>query len=231
MKPAIRIQVPDTSAFRAALEVLAARLHPQVCVETGTHLGLGSTQFLLGLASRYPIEKIYTVEVSRTLHDRARANLADHPVVECLWGLTVEKGAAKEFIAADPLLRERGAEPDIYIDFLPDPVAGYLRELDGAVGGDDETAPQDGLLATLLEQVRGRRPLICLDSAGGLGLLEFEMVQSLMGDSVFGLWLDDINHVKHYRSMRRVQEDPRAEVLGTNWEEGWLVALYNAVGS
>ncbi len=229
MKSATRIQVHDSNELRAALAALAERLLPEVCVETGTHTGLGSTQYLIELAARYFIEKIYTIEVSKTLHETARGNLAQFPAVECLWGLSVDREAARTFIQSDPLLLERGPEPDLYIDFLPDPVGGYLRELDGAVGGDgdSETTPRDGILSEIVPSFSSRRPLFCLDSAGGLGLLEFEIVRSLMGEATYGIWLDDVNHVKHYRSMLLVQKDPRAEVLGSNMEEGWLVALCN----
>jgi hypothetical protein len=53
----------------------------------------------------------------------------------------VDKAESIEFIQSDPLLLERGQDPDIYIDFLPDPVSGYLRELEGALGGDPSLSP------------------------------------------------------------------------------------------
>ena len=129
--------------------------------------------------------------------------------------LSVDKHEAAQSIHADPLLRERGPEPDIYIDFLPDPVAGYLLELEGALGGDEGLAPP------------GRRPLFCLDSAGGVGLLEYQTVRRLMGQKPFIVWIDDVNHVKHYRSLLDLQSDPAASHLSLNWDEGWGVALIN----
>lgn len=203
-------------------------MSPQICVETGTHKGLGSTQLLLGLAARTPsIRRIYTMEVSRSLFIQSQSNLGHSVLVTSLFGLSVPRKAAREFIQNDPLLRERGQEPDIYIDFLPDPVAGYLQELDGAVGGDSDAAPPEDLLGRLLPEVEAARPLFCLDSAGGLGLLEYRTVRKAMGNRPFGLWLDDINHVKHYRSSQDAANDPVVEVLGRNWEEGWMLALVN----
>jgi hypothetical protein len=97
---------------------------------------MGSTQILISLAQDRNIKRIYTIEVSRTLHQQASANLAQSiPTVECIWGLSVGKEEAAAFIRNDPLLQERGPEPDIFVDFLPDPVNGYLNELHGAVLG------------------------------------------------------------------------------------------------
>lgn len=228
MNAATRIQIHESAPLRAVLEELADLLRPGVCIETGTHIGLGSTQHLIYLAKSRPIRGIYTLEISRTLHEMAKQNLHDVPLVHCLWGLSVSKEAARAFIETDPLLRERGPEPDIYIDFLPDPVAGYLQELDGAVGGDVEAPAPDDLLRALILQHRESRPLFCLDSAGGLGLMEFQLVRNLMGSAPYGLWLDDINHVKHYRSMLEIRDDPRFSVVGWNWNEGWLVAQCNS---
>ena len=40
------------------------------------------------------------------------------------------------------------------------------------------------------------------------------------------LLLDDINHIKHFRSYRHVKADPRFEVLGVDEREGWLLAKH-----
>src|SRR5262249_23037870 len=154
-----RIHVPESEGLRSALARLAQYLQPQVCIETGTYDGTGSTRYLIELANAYRIGKILTVEVSPSLHGVARRNLASFPFVECIWGLTLPKSEAVAFIENDNLLAERGPEPDIYIDFLPDPVGGYLRELEGALGGDTGSQPPDDVLGRLVPSVRTQRPL------------------------------------------------------------------------
>lgn len=227
MKPAVRIQVHDSQPLRHRLIALATILRPQVCIECGTHRGTGSTRILLEVAAACAIPRIYTMEISRNLFEESRRNLALHPQVECLWGLSVRKDAAIAAITGDPLLLERGPDPDIYIDFLPDPVQGYLNELEGALGGDDGAKAPDGLLDTLLPTFVDRRPLLCLDSAGGTGWLEYQTVRRIMGSRPFLVWVDDINHVKHYRSLLDLQADPAVSGLELHWEEGWAVALVN----
>ncbi|MCX6587180.1 MAG: hypothetical protein NTX13_11475 [Acidobacteria bacterium] len=228
MKPAVRIQVHDSSSLRERLIELAGLLQPEVCIECGTHRGLGSTRILVEIAAACRIPRIYTMEISRKLFEESRRNLAIFPQVECLWGLSVDKAESIEFIQSDPLLLERGQDPDIYIDFLPDPVSGYLRELEGALGGDPSLSPPDRLLHTWVPSFAHRRPLFCLDSAGGVGLLEYQTVRRLMGELPFIVWIDDVNHVKHYRSLLHLQSDPAASHVSLNWDEGWGVALVNA---
>jgi hypothetical protein len=48
-----------------------------------------------------------------------------------------------------------------------------------------------------------------------------------MGQKPFIVWIDDVNHVKHYRSLLDLQSDPAASRLSLNWDEGWGVALIN----
>jgi hypothetical protein len=227
MKPTVRIQVHDSVSLRQHLIELGHILRPGVCIECGTHRGTGSTRILIEGAAACQIPRIYTMEISRNLFEESRRNLAIFPQVECLWGLSVDKVAAARFIASDPLLLERGPEPDIYIDFLPDPVGGYLRELEGALGGDEGQSPPDRLLEVIVPSFADRRPLFCLDSAGGVGLLEYQTVRRLMGTRPFLVWIDDINHVKHYRSLLDLQSDLAASHVRLNWDEGWGVALVN----
>ncbi len=185
---------------------------------------------MIEVAAACSIPRIYTMEISRNRFEESSRNLAGFPQVECLWGLSVRKEEAAAFIQNDPLLRERGPEPDLYIDFLPDPVGGYARELFGSLSNDADQSPPDGLLDALVPSFRDRRPLFCLDSAGGVGWLEYETVRRLMGDLPFLIWIDDVNHVKHYRSLLHLQKDPAASHVSFNWDEGWGVALVNAPG-
>lgn len=195
-------------------------------METGTYLGQGSTRILIDAFEERPPDVFYTIEVSPRSYAQALKNLSDVPFVHCVWGLSVGLEQAERFIQSDPLLKETQNRPDIYID-SDDPIAFYLAEIRGALGGGQ---PLDSLpdrwLEFLLPVVRGRRPLIALDSAGGIGWLEFQEVMRLAGNDAFALFLDDVNHVKHYRSLRFVENDARFEVVASDLEQGWAVAVY-----
>jgi hypothetical protein len=227
MKPAERLEVPDTERLHQALCTAIDRLDPLVLIESGTYLGTGTTRALLhALGQRRP-KRFVTLEVSKTLLQQAVANLADAPWIECVWGMSVRRRAAIEFVRQDPLLRDLDPDLDIYVDFLPNPVAGYLAELEGRLVGDSTESCPDGLLEHLLPLHAPDRPLVTLDSAGGIGFLEFQETLRLLGSHPFGLFLDDINHVKHYRSKLHIEADPAFSVIDTCPDEGWMVALAN----
>jgi hypothetical protein len=55
--------------------------------------------------------------------------------------------------------------------------------------------------------------LIFLDSSGGVGLLEFQRVRELPKEILNEklIMLDDINHIKHYRSLQWMKENCKVE--------------------
>lgn len=227
MKPAERLEVPDTGRLNVALCAALDRLDPQVVIESGTYLGTGTTRALLrALGARRP-RRFVTIEVSASLLRQARTNLADAPWIECVWGMSIRREEAIEFVKNDSFLRELDPNLDIFVDFLPDPAAGYLAELQGGLGGESSSDAPDGLLEQLLPLHAEDRPLVALDSAGGVGYLEFRETVRLLGENPYGLFLDDINHVKHYRSKLHIEADPAFTVVDTSWDEGWMVALAN----
>ena len=66
--------------------------------------------------------------------------------------------------------------------------------------------------------------LIILDSGGHMGFVEFEYVLSLLkGSCIFVL--DDVYHVKHYKSLKMIQSDPRFNILTLSKEKfGFCIA-------
>lgn len=248
MKQNHRVEVLRSDKLVRTLATSIRSVGPRVVIESGTYLGTGSTRLILEALGDLRPEGFYTIEVSPSLVDRARANLAPYPWVQVVWGLSVTRREAITFIESDTLLRELDPKLDIFVDFLPDPRRGYINEISHGIGnGDAQHAPQgvlgrlrrkarrlvgrgdvqdapQGLLAPLLAKHRADRPLITLDSAGGIGWLEFQVVRETMGDRPYLLFLDDINHVKHYRSKLAIESSPEFAVYGSDFDEGWMVA-------
>jgi len=231
LKPATRMVVAKSDKLVASLKEAVRLLRPRIVIETGTYLGEGSTQAILRALDQRQPEIFYTLEVSWKYCEQARSNLSRFPFVRCLWGLSSSKQGAIKFVETDPFLNELDPALDIFVDFLPDPVAGYLNELRGGLGDERDLGAPEGLLAPLLTKHKADRPLICLDSAGGLGWLEFQEVHRELDGSVFGLFLDDINHVKHYRSKLAVERSDEFTVIDSDWEEGWMVAVHGAAAA
>ena len=197
-----------TCALRTAIE----RYDPRVVIETGTYLGLGSTHILAEAFTDAPPDRFFTIEVSRAHYDLARENLADYPFVELLWGLSIERAAAERFVL------EESGQPEF-----------YLHEIRGGFGGAGLSldAP-DRLLEKLLREHADACPLIALDSAGGVGWLEFTEVVRLMEGRPYVLFLDDVTSEKHERSREHIESSPEFFVLDVFERDGWLVAACNA---
>lgn len=211
----------EDPVLTVALTRLITEEEINVVIETGTYLGLGSTRFIAGCFEGAPWPTTFiTIEASKTHWQQAVANLARYPFVKCIWGATVDIEAAAKFIAADDMLVNHQNYHGIYIDTLDDPVGAYTSEVRGMFNSN-EPIPDNlqGLLQRYLRKHGNDRPLIVLDSAGGIGLMEFNIVLDQMRDRPFYLLLDDIHHVKHYRSARIVEVSPRFTVLakGTSW--------------
>ncbi|MGO9566316.1 MAG: hypothetical protein ACLP5H_02120 [Desulfomonilaceae bacterium] len=133
---------------------------------------------------------------------------------------------------------------EVYIDNTDDPVAFYSNEIMGRLGiksggqfgnvwarlGEmlDARLHYQGedLLRRYLRRFAGERPLIVLDSAGGIGFLEFNIVQQIMASKTYTILLDDVHHVKHYRSALSIRSDPSFRVIGSDEENGWMLAKH-----
>lgn len=224
--------------LRACLSDSLSSFQPSSVIESGTFVGLGSTTLLASSLQRCSPRRcppLYTIEVSFNHWQQAVANLREFRHVRCLWGLSVTREEARRFVATDEAIRFHEREPDIYIDDVVDPVRFYLNEIDGAL-----TAPlsepglfvrkfyyRENWLPRLLK--RAHRPLVVLDSAGAIGYLEFSLVRRTLKTRPYLLLLDDIDHLKHFRSRRDILGDSSFTVLGQSPEQGWLLAEHRPV--
>jgi hypothetical protein len=194
------------------------RFKPSVIVETGTHLGTGSTKMLAELRPK----KLYTIECSYVNYSQAKENLKQFPFVECIHGLSVDSAEATKFMEMNPQI----FEDDVFIDDA-NPIEFYTNELMGMLnGGERIEGMKENLLSELLPKVADENPLILLDSAGGIGLFEFFMVREAMGSKPYVLVLDDTHHVKHYRSKLLIEQDPMFKVVYNDDVHGRLIAIH-----
>lgn len=225
------MEVIGSERLSEALRAAVRRYSPPVVVETGTYMGTGSTRMIAEAFAPDAPEKFHTIEISRRCYDIARRNLAHLAFVEVLWGLSVERGRAEDFLRGDSFLLE-AERLGIEVERPEDPVGFYLGEIstDRVSAWDSEcyrepVAP-DNLLGKLLPQYKHRRPFIALDSAGGLGWLEFQEVLRMQEGLPFVLFLDDVNHVKHYRSLKYVESSPEFRMIDCDVSHGWALASY-----
>ncbi len=214
-------------------------------LETGTYIGLGSTRMLAECFSgESSTPEIITLEANWRNWKNAKKNLRKYKFVIPVWGLSVPKEEALQFVKNDYAIQHQDEFPDVYIDGAGDPLGFYLKELSGEFGttrfnfinyflkileNRDKTINYRGedLLRIYLRKYKDETPLIVLDSSGAIGLLEFNIVQNIMGKSPYYLLLDDICHLKHFRSVAEIKQNPEFRILMSDEKAGWLMAKKN----
>lgn len=232
--PGASMSMAEDPGLTASLVDLIRSENINVAIETGTYLGMGSTRFIAEcLAQAQPGPKEFvTIEANYSNWRTARDNLTGYPFVKPLWGASVEVAEATAFIAGDDMLVNHQNYHGVYIDTLSDPVGMYTKEILGSYnfggggGGEPSDALWDGedLLRRQLKDFGDCEPLIILDSAGGVGLLEFNTAMEVMAGRKFHLLLDDIHHVKHFRSMQAIYKDLNFRVVAQS--HSWVLATY-----
>jgi hypothetical protein len=199
------IEVSTNETLREALRrVLIPRNGVRHIIETGTYLGTGTTQVLIGAveAAKRKGITLTTVESYRPCWEEACKTLSPWPWVYPRLGLTLKKTECLEWIKQDDVIRNHQQYPDIFIDNLIDPVGFYQTEIERSDCEDENVLE---ILVTQAE-IEGGKILFCLDSCGGIGYLEFKKVTDLMRSAPYYLMMDDIQHIKHFRSLLHIQE-------------------------
>lgn len=207
------MSVHTQSEFSKAVCRIFQERKPKRIIETGTYLGLGTTEILCraireaGLDAVLPdneegmrVAEFHTIECNPMSYQVAKSNLQGYPVI-CHHGLSTPRDylPTREQIEAE--LITKVPERELWVDgYGYERVAAYHQETDFAV--------QDDLLGKLLDKWDNRADFILLDSAGHMGFREFTyVIDRLTAPCV--IFLDDTNHVKHYNSMNLAKSDPK----------------------
>lgn len=171
---------------------------PKIVVETGTLRGRGSTKLIAEALLEIGNDAVFhTIEVNPEKHASAR-NFIQKSFPELnatLWnGLSIPRILSPTFEDVEQMLLEK---PNKF------PAERFFNDVNFEV--------EEDILGRILNVVKP--DLFFLDSANHLGLVEFEYVMSFMQEEEFVLILDDVNTVKHFKTLKRVQEDLRFEIL------------------
>jgi ADP-heptose:LPS heptosyltransferase/predicted O-methyltransferase YrrM/glycosyltransferase involved in cell wall biosynthesis/SAM-dependent methyltransferase len=218
-------QIQEGSEFETSLRELVLSIKPRTIIETGTYLGRGTTRIIAtalrdaGLCGT----TFYSIECNPSHHQQARFNLDRAgllPFVKPLLGVSVPRDVLPtvEKIHEDTV--RNAVDDDIFVDHQEqNRVALYYGET------DFPDVPEN-LLGACLEQFGRRCDLVLLDSAGHMGNVEFNyVIEHLRGECY--LVLDDIRHIKHYKSFQQIQQDQRFTVITSSDEKfGFCIAKF-----
>lgn len=175
----------NTLEFKAVVSELIPDI--EEIVETGTFQGNGSTK-IFAETGKY----VFTMECNSVNHHIAVQNLMQYQNVAAFHALSMKRETLMKF-----LLNEKFDIDTNYDSVFPKTF--YMREIGENVlfeNGLDLFCNND------------RKQLIFLDSAGGVGYAEFLQIMSLSPENLRQktLVLDDINHIKHSRSVSQLRE-------------------------
>lgn len=154
-------------------------------VETGTFNGLGSTS-VFAKTGKY----VFTIECNKENFETSRRNLDQYQNVCVIHGLSLHR----------EILIKHLINQDFDLDTTYDsdyPKSFYMREIS-----------QQVVLENALDVFANndRKQLVFLDSAGGVGYVEFLVLMAYDGRYNKILMLDDIDHIKHKRSVEYLEK-------------------------
>jgi hypothetical protein len=218
------ISISPTSNFAKEITSLFETLRPAFIVETGTHVGTGTTTIIANALRTFKIlSAFYSIECNPVNVKLARANLTQSglsPYVEILTGLSLPSSLLPSEADIERDYKTSAWPDGVVIDYYPETRAKQYHDESSF---SNET---DDLLGGVLALFNGRPCFILLDSAGHLGWLEFKYVLSKLTGQCY-LALDDIYHCKHYKSFELIQTDPRFEVVASSREKyGFCIARF-----
>ena len=192
----------SSGAFNIALETIVANNKLTKVIETGTYLGQGTTAAIIrGLQAHGEPFKFFSIEVNPSNYSKAVMNVGKIEGVYLLNALSISKSDLPKAV-------EFTDYPEwVVVDYQEKQrEKAYITEVSYNV--------RDNQLYECLKVFEGKPELVVLDSAGHIGLQEFEeLMKWVQGD--FFLALDDINHVKHYKTVEKIKQDERFKIV---WE-------------
>ncbi len=217
------ISVATESEFALKLRQIIAERRPRKLIETGTHVGQGTTTIIASALKENGLDnaQFHSIEVNPQYYLRACRNLRENGLARFVTlnnGVSVPRRLlpTAEEIAAEITLAK--TQPDVYLDHADDRrVDLYLTETQfGAV--------EDDLLGKCLAGFGHEPHFLLLDSAGHMGWVEFQYVlQHIKGPCVIAF--DDVRHIKHYQSLAHLRCDPRFRIIAEGAEKfGYCIA-------
>jgi hypothetical protein len=193
---------PANLALDRVLRTLITRARPRRIIETGTHLGLGTTLTICqALAENgLPIDEFYSIEANPNFYAQAWNNLGQRGFrPRLLRGLSIPRSLLP-------------AEGELRRTYSADQTAALQQEAYFPDALDD-------LLGFVLGNFDGAPDFLLLDSAEHLGFIEFQYAFSRIKGPCY-LALNGVRPIKHARGLQVVENDPRFKLLELSLENG-----------
>ena len=184
------IEMSSDPEFASAIDGIIKQFQITSIVETGAFHGLGST--MVFAKTGLPV---VSIECNQENYSIAKKNLSAYPNVNLILSYSLKNEDMKSFIKSDDIYQQK--DLDIEYDGNNDPKGFYIKEL------GNSAIPENMLrhVADIPE-----RQIVLLDSAGGVGWPEFMEFMDFSNIKNKILVLDDVQHVKHHRSVNLLKQ-------------------------
>ena len=191
----------NSNLFSQIMENLIKENKIEEVIETGTFNGLGSTMIFAKIGI-----KTQTIESCLSSFFAAKDNLKNYSNVILHHGSSLKIQEMLDFIDQDDFYSSSEIKiQNISIDGGSVDAKSFYK--DEVTGFGYSAPPKEDILFNLINN--SKKQLVFLDSAGGVGFLEFKKFMSI--DECFRknkiLVLDDVAHIKHYRSVNFLKEN------------------------
>jgi predicted O-methyltransferase YrrM len=215
--------VETESQFGRCVREIFGRIRPTKVIETGTYWGTGTTTIIARALRDLGIEdaQFVSIEVNPINVARARRNLAEAGLsVDLINALSVPRGLLPTREQIERELVKTVQADGLIVDHEEHERAQlYFRETDFA------DLPEDAL-GDAIRRFDHRPDFVLLDSGGHMGYVEFRYAIEQI-HAPCHIALDDVFHVKHFRSFTDIKNDPRFKIVAASEEKfGFCIAYF-----
>jgi hypothetical protein len=193
------------------------------------------------------LKSLNTIEIDYTNYTLAKKNLSQFNFVNCHYGCSLDLNDAITYVKQDEAILNHEKYPEVFIDNAKDPINFYVNELEGRLNDtsnnvlkqffkkifhpsrNSQIKPKYNLLHGLIKEFYNHELLIVLDSAGGVGHMEFQITDELMKNKNYYILLDDTHHLKHFRGYDIIKNRGDFSIINASEKNGWVLAYHKAV--
>jgi len=169
-------------------------------IETGTYMGTGTTRAIL---RGYPGGRQFISIECNPVHFEIATNNLEGQSVELLNGLSIPR----ELLPAKHEITFDSYEIDTIVDHYP-------KERQQKYYDECAYDVPDRMLDRAMLFCQHYPEMVLLDSAGHIGTLEYDYLMTLLPKGIdFYLALDDTNHVKHEKTVRKIESSDGWELV------------------
>ncbi|MCL5030012.1 MAG: glycosyltransferase [Bacteroidetes bacterium] len=218
-------QIDSVSEFANGIKKVIKRIKPTKIIETGTFHGTGTTKIIAEALKENGLvnTKFFSIEVNKDNYNEAKKNIemsSLNDFVSLLNGLSLPREILPSIEEIERSTVKEIEFDNVFVDHKESERAKlYYNET-------NFTNVDDALLEQCLITFNYEPDFVLLDSGGHIGNLEFNYVIERLNKECI-VALDDVNHIKHKKSLMQMKSDSRFQIINLSDEKfGFCIAKF-----